>query len=245
MKKPTLMVGSIAFWVIVWHIGATVANNELMLKIPLPLDTLSVFIDNCKDIEFWKIVGTTVLRILVGFLTAVIIGTVGGILSFHSQIFKSLSSPILHLVRTVPVAAFIIVAWLWIPSKILPSFISLLMVLPIIWSHTQAGLSTVDNKLVEMAKTFGMSKFDVVFKIKLPLISPQLRTGCITGLGIAWKAGVAAEVISSPSGSVGALLSHAKTSINYEQVFAVTLMVVILSILLENLLKILWKEQPK
>jgi NitT/TauT family transport system permease protein len=96
-----------------------------------------------------------------------------------------------------------------------------------------------------MAKTFGMSKFDVVFKIKLPLISPQLRTGCITGLGIAWKAGVAAEVISSPSGSVGALLSHAKTSINYEQVFAVTLMVVILSILLENLLKILWKEQPK
>lgn len=245
IKKPAFAAGSIIFWIIVWHIGALAANKNLMLKIPLPYDTLKAFLENCTDTDFWLTVGTTITHILTGFLSAVILGTLFGILSGQSLLFKSLSAPLLHIVRAVPVAAFIIVAWLWIPSKVLPSFISFLMVLPIIWSHTEAGLNAIDEKLVEMAKVYGMPKTSITFKIKLPLILPQLRTGCITGLGIAWKAGVAAEVISNPSGSIGALLSAAKTEINYEQVFAVTLMVVILSLLLEILLKLIWKEQKR
>lgn len=245
IKKPALAVGSILFWILFWHIGAAAANKKLMLKIPLPLDTFKAFIENCGSIDFWKIVASTLMHIVLGFLLAVIIGTLGGVTAGNSKLFKSFSQPILHLVRAVPVAAFIIVAWLWIPSKILPSFISFLMVLPIIWSHVDAGLASIDNRLVEMAGVFGMPKLKIIVKIKLPLISPQLRTGCITGIGIAWKAGVAAEVIASPTGSIGALLSAAKTSINYEQVFSITLMVVLLSILLENLLKILWREQKR
>lgn len=245
IKKPALAVGSIIFWIIVWQAGAELANSRLLLKIPLPLETFRAFIENCTSAQFWQIVMSSLIRIVSGFLIAVIIGILGGLLAGHSQIFKSISSPVLHLVRAVPVAAFIILAWLWLPTKILPSFISFLMVLPIIWSHTQAGLNSVDVKLVEMARVYGMSKSEILFKIKLPLISPQLRTGCITGLGIAWKAGVAAEVISTPTGSMGALLSSAKNTINYQQVFAVTLMIVVLSVLLENFLKVVWKEQRR
>jgi NitT/TauT family transport system permease protein len=244
-KKPALVVGSVAFWIIVWQLCGMSANQKLLLKIPLPLDTFKAFLVNCSSLDFWQIVLSTLCRIVFGFAFAVIVGLIGGVLADHFQWFKSLTSPLLHLVRAVPVAAFIVVAWLWISSRILPSFISFLMVMPIIWSHVDAGLNAIDNDLIEMASTFSMSKFKIATKIKLPLISPQLRTGCITGLGIAWKAGVAAEVISSPSGSIGALLSRAKTSINYEQVFAVTLMVVLLSLLLENLLKLVWREQKR
>ena len=76
-------------------------------------------------------------------------------------------------------------------------------------------------------------------------MSPQLRTGCITALGIAWKAGIAAEVICNPSGTLGALLQGAKASVEYGEVFSVTLMIVILSLIFENILKIVWKEQKK
>lgn len=245
IKKPAFAVGSILFWIIVWHIGASEANKSLMLKIPLPSDTFRAFFENCTDANFWLTVAASLVHILAGFSVAVFLGILCGILSFQSLFFKGLSAPLLHIIRTVPVAAFIIVAWLWIPSKLLPSFISFLMVLPIIWSHTEAGLNSIDEKLVEMAKVYGMPKIKITLKIKLPLIMPQLRIGCITGLGIAWKAGVAAEVISNPSGSIGALLFAAKTEINYEQVFAVTLTVVILSLLLEILLKLIWKEQKR
>lgn len=244
-KKHLINVLSIAFWLVVWQLAASAANRGLMLKIPLPVETLFAFAENCTQGSFWLSVGASVLHIVCGFTSAVVIGAACALLSARIPLFRALSAPIMHLVRSVPVAAFIIIAWLWVPSRILPSFISCLMVMPIIWSHVDAALGSLDDRLVEMAAVFGMKRSEILFKVKLPLVAPGLRTGCITGLGIAWKSGVAAEVICNPSGSIGALLQGAKTGIDYIQVFAVTLMVVLLSLLLENVLKVLWKEQKR
>lgn len=243
IKKPAQTAGSILFWIAVWHIAAKAANQKLILKIPCPIDTLKAFFQNCREPEFWQITGISIAHILIGFLLAVIIGCLFGMLSNRIELLGTFLSPVLHLIRTVPVAALIIVAWLWIPSYALPSFIAFLMVLPIIWSHTEAGLKAVDTKLIEMAQVNGMSKHDISLKIRLPLVAPHIRTGCLTGVGIAWKAGVAAEIIASPAGTLGAMLSSAKASIDYSSVFAVTLTIVILSVFIENILKLIWKEK--
>lgn len=242
-RRVIYTVLSVVFWVLVWHFAAAAANRNLILKIPLPLDTFRTFVKDLGKPEFLLAAATSVLHIVTGFASAVLLGTVCGILSGNSRFFKTLSAPILHLIRSVPVAAFIFLAWLWIPSAILPAFISALMVMPIIWSHVDAGLAAADIRYSEMGRVFGMSRREVLLRIRLPLLAPHLRTGCITGLGIAWKSGVAAEVICNPTGSVGALLQKGKTAIEYEEVFAVTLAVVLLSLLLENLLKLLWKEE--
>ena len=242
LPKALSSLAAVLFWVLVWQIAASLANRNLLLKIPLPLGTLKTFFSDLGDPAFLLAAGTSVLHILTGYIAAVLLGTLCGIFAEVSPFFRMLSSPLLHLIRSVPVAAFIFLAWLWVPSKILPSFISGLMVLPIIWSHAEAGLAAADVRYSEMARVFGMSRRDIILRIRLPLIAPHLRTGCITGLGIAWKSGVAAEVICNPVGSVGALLQKGKNTIDYEEVFAVTLAVVLLSLLMENLLKFVWKE---
>ena len=246
-KKARILIYAlgIIFWVLVWYAAASLANRDLLLKIPLPLETVKILISDLGSKTLWQSVLSSMGHIALGYIGALILGIALGLASGKSEIFKAFTSPVQHLVRAVPVAAFIIIAWLWIPSGILPSFISGLMVLPIIWSHTDAALSSIDEKYIEMAKVYGMNGRDIVFKIKLPLMSPQLRTGCITALGIAWKAGIAAEVICNPSGTLGALLQGAKASVEYGQVFSVTLMIVILSLIFENILKIVWKEQKK
>ena len=76
----------------------------------------------------------------------------------------------------------------------------------------------------------------------MPFIAKTLLTTCLTALGFAWKSGVAAEVICNPTGSIGAILSGAKSNIEYEQVFAITLTIVLLSLLLENIIKLVWRE---
>lgn len=243
LKKPVLATGSVVFWVIVWHIVGSIANKNLILKIPLPADTVKTFLENLTNGEFWSAVGISILHIVLGFLLALVLGTLCGALANVSALFKNLSAPIFHMIRSVPVAAFIIIAWLWLPTSVLPSFISFLMVFPIIKSHVDAGLSAVDVKNIEMATVFGMNRSGILRHIKLPTVMPYLREASITGLGIAWKSGIAAEVICNPSGSLGALLSGARTVIDYEQVFAVTLTVIILSLILENILKICWKER--
>lgn len=245
VNTPLRYALSVLFWLAVWQLTASAANRGLLLKIPLPTQTLRAFFENCARAEFWSAVGSSVLHIVCGFLSAVVIGVMFALFSAHSSVFRALSAPVMHLVRSVPVAVFIIIAWLWIPTRILPSCISCLMVMPIIMSHTEAALCAIDEKLVEMARVFGMKRVDILLKIKAPLIAPGLRAGCITGLGIAWKSGVAAEVICNPTGSIGALLQGAKTAIDYEQVFAVTLTVVLLSLALENVLKIVWRERKR
>lgn len=242
-KKPALTAGFVVIWIIVWHIAASLANKNLLLKIPLPLETLKAFINNLSNAAFWEAVFASLFHVVLGFVSALVLGTVCGILASYSSVFKNLSAPIFHLIRSVPVAAFIVIAWLWLPTSILPPFISFLMVFPIIKSHIDAGLSSVDKRNIEMAITFGMSRWGILRHIKIPTVMPFLREASITGLGIAWKSGIAAEVICNPSGSLGALLSGAKLTIDYEQVFAVTLTVVILSLILENILKICWKER--
>ena len=175
-KKHLINVLSIAFWLVVWQLAASAANRGLMLKIPLPVETLFAFAENCTQGSFWLSVGASVLHIVCGFTSAVVIGAVCALLSARIPLFRALSAPIMHLVRSVPVAAFIIIAWLWVPSRILPSFISCLMVMPIIWSHVDAALGSLDDRLVEMAAVFGMKRSEILFKVKLPNFKALLLT---------------------------------------------------------------------
>ena len=241
-KNVIFSAGAVAFWVLVWHIAASIANKNLLFKIPLPLETANEFLNCAAKIEFWQAVSNSLIHILIGFLSAVILGLICGLLSGNSIIFKTLSSPVSRLVRSVPVAAFIVLAWLWIPSTSIPSFIAFLMVFPIVWLQIETALLTIDNKLIEMAKVMGMSNAGIVKNIKIPTVLPAFRNACITGLGFAWKSGVAAEVICNPTGSIGAMLSNAKSNLEYARVFAIVLTIVILSLILENIIKFFWRE---
>ena len=242
LKKALFTAGSIVFCVLLWHIAATFANKNLLFKIPLPLDTLREFLVCVKLPEFWGNVGTSLWHIISGFALAVTLGFVCGLLSGSSTFFATLTAPLTRLIRAVPVAAFIILAWLWIPSEVIPAFIAFLMVFPIVWSHVETGLLSVDKRLVEMARVMGMDKKGIIKNITVPAVMPQFRVSCITGLGYAWKSGVAAEVICNPTGSIGAMLSIAKSNLEYARVFAIVLTVVLLSLVLENAIKVFWKE---
>ncbi len=242
VKRAVYSILSVVFWIAVWHILAAVANKGLMLKIPLPIETVNALLEYCTESSFWRSVGTSLLHIALGFACAVLMGTGFGMLSGNSSFFKTVFAPVIHLIRSVPVAAFIILAWLWVPNAVLPSFISFLMVFPIVFTHIEAGLLSIDGRLIEMGRVFGMSRLQIVKHIKLPSVLPQMRVACISGLGFAWKSGVAAEVICNPTGSIGALLSSAKTTIDYPRVFAIILTIVVLSLILENIIKLLWKE---
>ncbi len=241
-KRFVYSAGSIIFWVLLWQIAAKLINQKLLFKIPLPAETVKEFFICAKTADFWSSVINSLLHIIIGFIIAVAAGLICGMLSGNSVIFKTVSSPISRLIRSVPVAAFIILAWLWIPSSLIPSFIAFLMVFPIVWLQIENALLSIDKRLIEMAKTFRMSKRGIVLNIKIPFVLPALRNSCITGLGFAWKSGVAAEVICNPTGSIGAMLSNAKSNLEYARVFAVVFTIVILSLILENIIKFFWKE---
>ena len=110
------------------------------------------------------------------------------------------------------------------------------MVLPIIHGNVSEGLKNTPKELVEMTRVFGFSPLMRLKKLYLPSVLPYFTAGFKTSLGLAWKAGVAAEVLAFPKNSIGKQLYEGKTYLETLDVFTWTLTVIIISIILEKLL---------
>lgn len=223
------------FWIGVWGLAALLVGKSLLL--PGPWETVLALGRLAKGAAFWQSIGMTLVRVMAGFLAAVSLGTVLGALCYAWKAAETVLSPLRGIIRTTPVSSFIILVLLWIQRGRVPSFISFLMVLPIVWTGVQQALCATDPQLLEMAQTYEFSWWKKIRYIYAPSVRPHFAAACMNGLGFAWKSGIAAEVIALPALSVGKNLYDAKIYLERAELFAWTLAVILLSLALEALLK--------
>ena len=222
------------FWLVVWQLAAMAANRTLLLPIPTPVDTLAALWRMAGTGRFWLSAVLSLVRICAGFLLALLVGGVCAAASVRWRGFHWLAAPLVGLIRSIPVAVFTIVVFLWVSRPYIPSTIVFLTVLPIVWSSVEAGLGSVDPHLAELGRVFGMSGWWIARHITLPQLRPCLTSAVATGLGFAWKSGIAAEVICRTQGSLGDLLWSGKATVSYDEVFALTVVIVLCSGLLQG-----------
>lgn len=236
-------VGAALFWLIIWFAAAALINKEVLFVSPLKV-LLELF-RLCAAYEFWISITNTIMRIMAGFSAAVIIGTLLAFLTSYSKIAYTLIKPAMAVINATPVASFIILALMWLKSSMLPAFISMLMVMPGIWQNVQEGISGIDKKQLEMADVFRLGKVKRLISVVIPSVIPFLLAGCISGLGFAWKSGVAAEIICLPKNSIGTNLYESKLYLQTSSLFAWTAVIVILSMIIEKLLKYVFRKLLK
>ena len=210
------------------------ANRTLLLPLPTPVDTLRALLALAGTASFWRAAGLSLLRVCAGFALAALAGTLCAAASVRWRVFRWLTGPLVGLIRAMPVAVFTIVVFLWVGRAYIPSTIVFLTVLPIVWSNMETGLRHIDRQLSEMAQVFGMCRRDTLRHIILPQLRPYAAAAIATGLGFAWKSGIAAEVIGVPDFSIGANLWGGKATISYDQVFALAAVIVLCSALLQS-----------
>lgn len=224
-------------WIAVWEIVALCVDREVL--VPTPFRVAARLWELVKTADFWQTVAFSILRITAGFLAGVLLGTLTGILTAKIPLSDGLLSPLLTVIRATPVASFIILALVWMGKDAIPVFISFLMVFPIMQSHVATGVRAVSPQLLEMAHVYRVPPLRRVKALYLPAVLPNFSAGCRTCLGLAWKAGVAAEVISLPMRSIGRQLYYSKLYLETVDVFAWTVTVIVLSLLIEKLLSAL------
>lgn len=241
-KKLIKIILIATFWILIWEAASRLVsydNKLLLLILPSPFTVIKKWAQLAFTLPFIKAELLTLFRIFLGFVLGCVWGFALGFLTHISNVVYSLLSPVLKIIRAIPVVAIIILMYLFFKSSTLPVLIVCLMVLPLVWQTVNDGLKNTDNSLLEMSKVFSLSKSKTLFSVKLPSIIPNLITACVNALGLAWKSGVAAEVICLPQVSLGTLLWHSKGSVNFDEVYAITLTVVLFSIIIEYLLKFL------
>lgn len=218
-------------WIIVWQIAAlTLGHGGLFLA--TPLQTLKALAQLVPTAAFWQRIGFSALRIVAGFVLAVIGGLVLGAAGSRWHGVRVFVDPIMQLIRAMPVASFVILALLWVSGSNLSVVVSFTHVLPVVYAGVMAGIADTDPQLLEMARVYRLSWMARLRYIWLPGIFPSFCESCIAAMGMCWKSGVSAEVIGLPDHSVGDALYRAKITLSTPDVFAWTLVIVVLSALL-------------
>lgn len=226
-------LGILAGWLGIWQLAAMGIGKEILFVSPLGVwKALGVLL---VQHTFWMNILYTLIRILYGFLAGLLGGCVLGMLCGFIPFLSLVFYPLLTIIRTTPVASFIILMLVWMKTGWIPVFISFLMVLPIVWGNIETGVQKTDIQLLEMGKVYGFGFFKTLRFIYMPHLLPYFAAAVHNSIGLAWKSGIAAEVICHPKFAIGTRLYDTKIYLETQELFAWTTVVILLSILLEKL----------
>ena len=234
LRKTLRTLAVVLFWLLIWQLAAALVGQELLL--PSPLRVARELLRLAGGAEFWLTVAQSIRRVLTGIASAVLLGILLALLTHKSAVLRALLSPVMTLVKSTPVASFIILALVWLGRDVVPPVIAALMVLPVVWANVSQGLDGIDPQLLELAQVCRLPRGRVFRRITLPSVLPHLRAALCSALGLGWKAGVAAEILTVPARSIGKRIYEAKIYLETTELFAWTAAVVLLSLVIERLL---------
>lgn len=231
-RPPAVKAWAVLLWLALWQAGSIMLAQEILLV--SPVSVLRRLAELITVSAFWQSIAFSLTRIASGFLLAAAAGVMFAALSARFGRIRELLAPVMLTVKAIPVASFIILILIWVPSRNLSVLISFLMVLPIIYTNVLDGIRATDPQLLEMARIFRLPPVRTIRYIYLSQVLPFFRAACSVALGLCWKSGVAAEIIGIPQGSIGEKLYHAKVYLDTPDLFAWTLVIVLISLTFEK-----------
>lgn len=231
-KRSKIKLWAAVVWLLIWQAASMCIGQEILLVSPVSV-ILRLF-ELVRTMEFWQSLAVSFVKILSGFLLGTLSGVTAAGLAARFRRVDEFLEPFVQTIKAVPVASFIILVLIWISPEDLSVIISFLMVFPVIYTNVKDGIRSLDRNLTEMARVFRIPAALRIRYIYVSQILPFFRAGCSLALGLCWKSGIAAEVIGLPEHTIGENLYNAKIYLNTPDLFAWTLVIVVISVLFEK-----------
>lgn len=225
-------VFAIALMWIAWLVAFFAAGNDLV--IPSVMETFSSMGRLFLQATFWRAFGATLIRTLVSFVFALLPALALALLSDSFSWIRSLLHAIVAFLRTVPTMAVILIFLIWTTPKVAPVLVTWLVSFPMLYAEFLSALDGVGKEYREMAAAYRLSRLKQIFSVYLPLSAPVALGGVGAQLSLALKVMVSAEILSKTYQSVGGMMSEAKMYFEVPELFALTILVVLLGMLLEG-----------
>lgn len=225
----------LAFWLAIWQISAMAVGSSFL--IPTIPDTLLALGKLFCDASFYSAILLSLIRVICSLALGIFAGILLGFICHKFTVAAAIFLPIIKIVKSTPVASFILLCWVLMSGDALAIFVGFLMVMPIIYQSTYNGFDSIDKELSEVAEVFKFTAVKRLMLLTLPTLKKFLPASIITASGLAWKSVIAAEIIAYTKRSIGQGINDAKYNMDTPTVFAWTVVIILFSILLEWVVK--------
>lgn len=187
---------------VTWQLGASSSEwfghaLPWLGQLPTPASVVSAWLRLAVDPGYWHSWLSSGGRVLMGFSAAVLLGVPFSLLLADSAWFRGIAYPLFELLRPVPPLAWVPAAIIFWPTQELSiGFVIFLGAFYPIVINVLGGARAMDVRLVQTARSFGASRWNIVRRLLLPAVLPSMAVGMEVGIGITWEVVVAAEMIS-------------------------------------------------
>lgn len=228
------------FLIVIWQIASS--SGLLQSRVlPAPTAVVTAFWDLLLSGELWKHVQVSASRALIGLLIGGGLGLFLGLLNGSSKIASTLLDTTLQMIRNIPALALIplVILWFGIDESAKLFLVAVGVFFPI-YINTYHGIRSVDPQLIEMGKSYGLTRWQLYKEIILPGALPSILVGLRFALGLVWVLLIVAETISAQSG-IGYMTMNAREFLQTDVVLVGILLYALLGKLADVLAVLLEK----
>ena len=239
-KKTYFLLG-ILFIFVIWIIGEAVLNNSYI--IPSITDTFKALITLFTKVNTYKVLGYTLLRLIISVVSCFMIGSILALLSYKFNRFKWFIKPTITLLKSLPIAVVIILLLVMLSKEYAPYYIVGVVVLPVVYEAILIGLENINNDILDEVKIVSGMSSKVLIKVHLPLVMPAILTALIQSIGLGLKVLVMAEYLSQPKYSIGNEFVYYKDiALQMEYLYAWSIVLILFVLTVEILISYISKR---
>lgn len=194
---------------VVWQLASSYGFISTRV-LPAPLDVALAFERLAASGELWTHVKVSTWRALTGLAIGGSLGLLAGLLTGSSRWAETLLDSTVQMVRNIPALALIplVILWFGIDEAAKLFLIAVAVFFPI-YLNTFHGIRQVDPALIEMGRSYGLSRWQLYTQIVLPGALASILVGLRFSLGLMWVILIVAETISAQAG-IGYLTMNAR-----------------------------------
>jgi NitT/TauT family transport system permease protein len=232
-KKGVRLIAGPIILIAGWQLISVILPAGLA---PGPVRTVEILLYNAASGVLWTNLADTIRRTWLGFLLGFGSGVLVGSLMGLRKIIDILLIYSVFIIMTIPSLAWIIIAILSIgPNEYAGIVVTGIIIFPSVVISTREGVRSLDRGLLIMARTFGSTTIHTLRSVVIPWITPYMFGSARYAISLAWKLTVITELVGLPSG-VGRMLDFYYRRLDMGQVFAWTLAITLVILLIDNII---------
>lgn len=228
----TVIVLVVAWW-------GFAAIKDYSLLYPKLSEIFSAMIKILGTKTFYSSLLGSLSRVVLSFFIALFLAIALAILSFVSKSVERLLYPVILLIKATPTMCVIFLCILWFKQSVTPMVVASAVIFPTMYGSVLGAIKSCDKDLLEMSKVYKVPTKIKIMRLYIPFVSERVYADATSIISLNVKLIIAAETMAQTRKSLGVLMQMSYAVFETASLFAYTLAAIILSFLLETLLKLI------